>query len=118
MAKQHMYTYLQPCQLLTSQSNLVYEGSIFTRWNPVIGEMLTCQAEFGNIHDPYAVAVVASNSSIVGHVPCHISAVCNFFIRRGGTIVCQVTGRRCRSSDLVQGGLEIPCSYTFCGMVD
>ena len=26
-------------------------------WNPVIGETLTCKPEFGNIHDPYAVAV-------------------------------------------------------------
>ena len=34
-------------------------------------------------------------------------------IWKGGTIVCQVTGRRCRFYDLVQGGLEIPCSYTF-----
>ena len=80
-------------------------------WNPVIGEMLACQPQFGNIHDPYAVAMVPSNSSIVGHVPHHISAVCNFFIQRGGNMVCQVTGRRRHSSNLVQGGLEIPCSY-------
>ncbi len=31
------------------------------------------------------------------------------------TIVCQVTGCRRYSSDLVQGGLEIPCTYTFSG---
>ncbi len=84
-------------------------------WNPLIGENLTCQPEFGNIHDLYSVAVVASSSSIVGHVPRSISALCTFFIRRGGTIVCQVTGRRRYSSDLVQGGLEIPCTYTFSG---
>lgn len=81
-------------------------------WTPVLGDVLACQVEFGNIHDVYAVAVL-SGGTVVGHVPRNISAVCYLFIRRIGTIVCQVTGNRRYSSDLVQGGLEIPCRYTF-----
>ena len=37
------------------------------------------------------------------------------FLRRHGTISCTVTGRRRRSADLVQGGLEIPCTLLFTG---
>ena len=33
----------------------------------------------------------------------------------GGTICCLVTGRRRFSSDLPQGGLEIPCKLKFQG---
>ena len=84
-------------------------------WSPEIGDMIACQPEFGNIHDPYAVSVVTSNGNTVGHVPRTISTACTFFIRRGGTIICQVTGQKRYSSDLVQGGLEIPCIYTFSG---
>ena len=35
-------------------------------WNPVIGETLFCTPEFGNIHDPYAVAA-CKGVEIVGH---------------------------------------------------
>ncbi len=81
----------------------------------MIGDMLTCEVEHGNIHDIYAVAVIVLSGNIVGHVPRHISTVCHLFIRRTGTIVCQVTGRKRHSSDLTQGGFEIPCTYTFSG---
>ena len=84
-------------------------------WSPEIGDMMACQLEFGNIHGPYAVSIVTSNGNTVGHVPRTISTACTFFIRRGGTIICQVTGQKRYSSDLVQGGLEIPCIYTFSG---
>ena len=84
--------------------------------SPLIGELLTCQTEFGNPSDPYAVVVMYNNTSIViGHVPRHISTVCHFFLRRNGNIICQVTGKRSYSSDLVQGRLEIPCTFTFSG---
>ena len=37
--------------------------------------------------DPYAVAVTKSESStIVGHVPRKISAICSLFLRKGGSI--------------------------------
>lgn len=30
-------------------------------------------------------------------------------------LICQITGRRRRSANLLQGGLEVPCSLTFIG---
>ena len=41
--------------------------------------------------------------------------MCHIFIRRSGEIRCEVTGPRRYSSDLPQGGLEIPCTLTFTG---
>ena len=76
---------------------------------------MVSQLEFGNVHDSYAVAVCkpgsstsisSSSLSTVGHVPRNISTLCHFFIRRLGTITCQVTGSRRYASDLPQGGLE------------
>ena len=85
-------------------------------WTPLIGELLICQTEFGNPSDPYTVAVMYNNTSIViGHVLRHISTVCHFFLRRNGNIICQVTEKRSYSLDLVQGRLEIPCTLTFSG---
>ena len=86
-----------------------------TIWPAPIGEVLQCQPESGNIHDPYCVAVVTAQNITVGHVPRTVSAVCRSFLRRGGNIVSQVTGSRRFSADLVQGGLEIPCVLTFIG---
>ena len=48
-------------------------------------------------------------------MPRKISALCSTFIRKGGTISCCVTGSRRYSSDLPQGGLEIPCIIKFVG---
>ena len=38
-------------------------------WNPATGDTLTAKPEFGNPHDPYAVAVVTSDDTVVGHLP-------------------------------------------------
>lgn len=84
-------------------------------WTPSLGETLICELEFGNVHDPYAVAVKKASAGTIGHIPRNISALCHFFMRRNGIITCQVTGARRYSSDLVQGGLEVPCTYTFVG---
>ena len=73
------------------------------QWTPVVGKMLTCEQEFGNIHDPNAVSVVR-DKIIVGHAPRKISSLCFFFLKKNGTISCQVTGRRRRSVELPQGG--------------
>ena len=81
-------------------------------WIPVEGEILSCMREVGNSRDPMAVAV-KKGSDVVGHVPRKISAVCSIFLRRGGTINCRVAGHRRYSSDLEQGGLEVPCVLTF-----
>ena len=50
---------------------------------------------------------------VVGHVPRNISVECSAFLRRGGIITCTITGARQYSSDLPQGGLKIPCRFTF-----
>ena len=54
----------------------------------------------------FAVAV-QKDAEAVGHVPRHISCICNLFIRKGGLLSCSVTGVRRYSSDLPQGGLEV-----------
>ena len=43
------------------------------------------------------------------------SAVSSLFLRRNGTISCEVTGTWRKSSYLPQGGLEIPCKLIFAG---
>ena len=83
-------------------------------WTPVVGEVLGCRRETTNTEDRYAVAVYKSEE-VVGHVPRKISCLCAAFIRRGGAICCTVEGGRRYSSDLLQGGMEIPCKLTFKG---
>ena len=84
--------------------------------NPSIGESLICEREIGNCYDTHAVAIkktIEGDIKTAGHVPRKISAICSIFIRRGGSIVCLVNGSRRYSSDLPQGGLEIPCILKF-----
>jgi len=86
-------------------------------WMSVVGEELTCERQVDNIHDRFAVSVRTKREDgtgeIVGHVPKFISTICSIFIRRGGEIICRVTGTRRYSSDLPQGGMEIPCILLF-----
>ena len=78
------------------------------------GEILPCKREVVNIHDPSSVAITKGTTGIVvGHVPRIISPICSIFIRRGGTISCRANGSRRYSSDLPQGGLEVPRILTF-----
>ena len=84
--------------------------------NPSVGEEVACEREAGNAHDPQAVAMkklIDGNVHVVGHVPRTISSVCSIFIRRGGNINCRITGSREHSSDLEQGGLQLPCELMF-----
>lgn len=37
------------------------------------------------------------------------------FVRKGGSLSCEVTGSKQYSCDLPQGGMEIPCVYAFRG---
>ena len=83
-------------------------------WNPLLRDQLHCQRERSNDKDRYAIAVV-DDGVVVGHLPRKISLVCSLFIKRGGTIMCEVTDRRRYSADLLQGGLEVPCMVTFTG---
>ena len=61
--------------------------------------------------------MAAKNDSriTVGHLPRKISQICSIFLMGGGTITATVTGRRRYSSDLAQGGLEIPCDLRCSG---
>ena len=70
-------------------------------WIPALGKELACQREEGNPY-VYAVAVKIDAGIVVGHLPRKISAACSLFLRRSGTIVCQITGSRRPSSDLPQ----------------
>ena len=89
-------------------------------WTPNYSnpEVLTCIREPGNVVDPYAVAVIDSERTIVGHIPRAISAVCSLFLLRGGKMECEVRGPRRYSADLPQGGLEHPCCIIFVGHAD
>ena len=87
-------------------------------WTPTIGEVLSCEREEGNAFDPYAVAMLKTVNTrlVVGHVPRKISAACSLFLcREGSSISCIVSDNRRHSSDLPQGGLEVPCRLTFKG---
>ena len=83
-------------------------------WAAAHGERIGCIREPLNANDRYAVAL-KKDGAVIGHLPQKISRICSLFIRRGGTIECIVTGTRRYSSDLPQGGLEIPCSLLFSG---
>ena len=74
-----------------------------------VGGKMKCQREPSNVTDKYAVSVVKDNGDIVGYLPRKIFKVLSLFLRRGGTIACEVTGHRRYSVNLKQGGMEIPC---------
>ena len=86
-------------------------------WNPIIGYVLVCKQEVGNDSDRFAVAVCPLESSgsplTVGHISREISRICWYFLEEDGSILCEITGARQYSRDLIQGGLEIPCLYHF-----
>ena len=69
-------------------------------WSAVVGEELPCRIELSNLHNLFTVAICKSNI-VVGHVPKRISSICSSFLRRGGSIMCKVTGPRRFSADLL-----------------
>ena len=81
-------------------------------WSSTIGEVLNCAREPRNRTDPFAVATKKAGGVVVGHVPREFSCVFSTFLLHGGSITCTITGGRRFSSDLPQGGLELPCIYT------
>ncbi len=80
-------------------------------WTPAISEVLPRSRETTNGHDPFAVMVTKSGA-VVGHLPRKISSICSSFLRKGGSLSSKVTGSHQYSSDLIQGGMEIPCIQT------
>ena len=88
-------------------------------WAAVVGEELVCRRERGNSHNVYAVAVM-KDGVVVGQEKIASLArkklpVTSVFLMNGGTVLCQVFGRRRHSRDLPQGGLEISCLLLFKG---
>ena len=65
-----------------------------------------------NSFDSYAIAV-EKDETIIGHLPRKVSRVSNLFLKRGGRINCTVTGGHRHSTDMPQGGLEIPFTVLF-----
>ena len=53
--------------------------------------------EAGSTEDRFAVAFT-KDDMVVGHVPREFSEICWHFLRHGGTMACEVTGRRKSSS--------------------
>ena len=63
-----------------------------------------------NPHDTHAVAVQdqGGTSQIMGHVPFTLSYVFHLFVKHGGQISVEVTGKR-RNKGI---GIEIPATYS------
>ena len=84
-------------------------------WTPNVGDLLPYEQEGGNPNDVYAVAI-KNGANVIGHVPRKLSVAFSLFLNFGGTINCEITDSHCRySSDLPQGGLEIPYKFVFNG---
>ena len=65
-------------------------------------------------HDRKAVAVTWAEGYVVGHLPREISGLCFHFIKHGGEINGEITGRR-QHMKAACGGMEIPCHLTLSG---
>ena len=79
-------------------------------WEAAFGEVLQCQRERSNRHDPYSYTVaVVKDGNVVGYVPRKLSAICAMFLHQSESITCQVNGRKQYSRDLPQGGMKVPC---------
>ena len=54
----------------------------------------------------------------MGHVPRWFSCASSVFLQSGGLLAFKVSGDGCCLHDMIQGGMEIPCVYTFSGAPD
>ena len=54
-------------------------------WILVVGEDWMCQCELGYPRDPLAIFVF-KDSTIVGHVPRKVSAICSMFLQMEGAL--------------------------------
>ena len=58
-----------------------------------------CQCELGNPRDPFAVSVI-KESTVVGHLPHKIFAICSMFLHTSVTIIdAKMTGSTFETSD-------------------
>ena len=61
-------------------------------WNSYIDEVLPCERERHNIHNPFAVAV-KKGANVVSHLPHSISIACYVFLGKSrSSITCKVIG--------------------------
>ena len=96
-------------ELFTLES-VVRGHHIYKRiWTPMLGERLQIEVEEGNRNDARAVAV-QKRGMVVGHLPRETAKVVWYFLKRGGSGWCEITGRKKKGI-----GLEVPCVYTFSG---
>ena len=78
-------------------------------WNPLVGEVLQCKRAPYNVADQYSVAV--KKRSCWTFTAKNIKTlIAHSSYGGGGTIDWMVTRARGHSTDLPQGGLEVPCS--------
>ena len=85
-------------------------------WHAPIGSILSAKHEDDPqslVHGKYAFALINSESVIVGQLPKFMSKLAHFFVKHAGKIICEITGAKRYSSDLEQGGLEIPAKMIF-----
>ena len=94
-----------PTDMETLKKNSVVTGHHIykTIWTPFFGEMLPAEIEEGNLYDRYVISLIR-DGKIVGHMPHSISKVSWHFLKHGGKIKCEVTGKRKK-----RNGLEVPC---------
>ena len=50
---------------------------------------------------------------IVGHIPKFLFKITYFYLKHGGDLLVEITGKRQYSIDLPQGGMELPALYVF-----
>ena len=72
-----------------------------------VGEMLRCARKAGIVVDGYAVSML-KNHNIVGHLRNKVPKFVLFFFQCGSSISCEVARVRRYSTDLQQGGIEVP----------
>ena len=54
----------------------------------------------------------ANQISLMRHLPKEISRITKFMLQMGARVQTTVTGKHCRCSPLIQGGLEVSCLAT------
>ena len=65
-----------------------------TVWTAILGEELECRREVNNSVDRYAVGVYKWDGMLVGHFLWRLTTFVSLFLRRGGSVICRVTGSR------------------------
>ena len=89
------------------KESVVRGHHVFKRiWTPVVSEVLTVARGASNTEDRFAIAVT-KDDMVVGPVLRELSKLCWHFLRHGGTIACEVTGRRKRSSTCISCRIRI-----------